>query len=112
MQQARCHYACVLAKELSSQIQDKLSQRNLYLLLVIQALSSLSLDSKDILSQCAANNVPADSTQLEILKLLKELKIGMKHSNETHSKFRIYSKTKSLSQVMKPKSIELQGIAI
>ena len=87
MQQAGYHYANVLAQELSNQIQNQLSQRDSQLLSVIQALARLtrallSSDSEDYLSQHTANLVSTDSTQLEIIKLLKELKSEMKRSND------------------------------
>ena len=44
--------------------------------------ASLFLDSEDYPSQHTANLVLTDSTQLEIIKLFKELKSEMKHSND------------------------------
>jgi len=87
MQQAGYYYANVLAQELSNQIQNQLSQRDSQLFSVIQVLPGLTpalsfSDSEDYSSQYTANSVSTDSTQLEIIKLLKELKSEMKRSND------------------------------
>ena len=56
---------------------------------MIQSLPSLTLalfssDSKDYSPQHAANSVSTDNTQLEIIKLLKELQYEIKLSNDNH----------------------------
>ena len=87
MQQAGYHHANALAQELSNQLQQQFTQRDEQLLSVIQALPGLtpassSSDSEDTPSIHAANSVSTDATQLEILRLLKELKTEIKRSND------------------------------
>lgn len=86
MHQTGYHHANVLAQELSTQIQQQLEQRDEQLLSVIQAMPSLtdassSSDSEDPPASQVANSITTN-TQLEILKLLQEIKLQMQNSNQ------------------------------
>ena len=87
MQQAGYHHANVLAQELSRQIQQQLAQRDEQLLSVIQSIPSLaetssSSDSDDTPPSQIANSVITQNTQLEILKLLQDIRQDMIKGNQ------------------------------
>ena len=86
MQQAGYHHANALAQEISSQIQQQLAERDDQLFSVTQSITSLasastSSDSEDSPQDQQANSITPQDTQLEILKLLHDLKVELKHSN-------------------------------
>jgi len=87
MQQAGYQHANVLAQELSRQIQQQLAQRDEQLLSVIQSIPSLaetssSSDSDDTPPSQIANSVITQNTQLEILKLLQDIRQDMIKGNQ------------------------------
>ena len=90
MQQVGYHHANILAQEISSQIQQQMEERDTQLLSILQSLPSLTDTSSSSDSDStppplpptqAANYITADQTQLEILKILQELKADLKSSN-------------------------------
>jgi hypothetical protein len=86
MQQSGFHHANALAQELTSKVEEHLSMRDSQLLSVIQSIPGLvaassSSDSEDSPPQHTANSISIDNVQLEILKLLKELKTDIKRGN-------------------------------
>ena len=95
MQQAGYHHANVLAQEISTQIQQQIEQRDTQLLSVLQSLPSMIDPSSSSDSDATplslpptqtANAISADKTQLEILKILQELKADMKSSNRKYKR--------------------------
>ena len=86
IQQSGFHHANALAQELTSKVEEHLSMRDSQLLSVIQSIPGLvaassSSDSEDSPPQHIANSISTDNVQLEILKLLKELKTDIKRGN-------------------------------
>ena len=90
MKKAGHYHANALAQEMSTQLQQQLEQRDSQLLSVIQSFLSLietSSSSDSLVTQLSdlstqvANAITADNTQLEILKILQEVKSEFKSSN-------------------------------
>ena len=85
MQQAGYYHANVMAQEISTQIQQQMAQRDSEILSVLQSLPSLSRTSSSSDSEHAppqqSVNALQDNTQLEILKLLREIQMEMKRTN-------------------------------
>ena len=83
MQQAGYHHANSLAQQLSTQLYQQLTEKDNQLLSVIQLIpNTMNATSISNLgtspSQKMANAVSANETQLEILKLLRELRVDIK----------------------------------
>ena len=86
MQQSGFHHANMLAQELTTKFEEHLAIRDSQLLSVMQSIPGLaetssSSDSETSLSH-TANYTSSDTVQLEILKLLKELRADIKRESK------------------------------
>ena len=102
MQQAGYHHANSLATKISSDIQEQFSQRDTQLLAMLQSLPQLqqenlapenSNENVQVQSnnQAAYSTMQTDNTQLEILRVLQELRTdmhNMRQSNPTRNRER------------------------
>jgi len=87
MQQAGYHHANVLAQEIGQQLQAQLEARDSKMYAVLQQIPGLtdtSSSSEDSYEepQEAVNSLTASSIQLEILKLLRDIKSDLKTEKE------------------------------
>ena len=87
MQQAGFHHANAIAGELGSQLQTHLEDNNSKLLSVLQQIPGLvetSSSSEESLEehQQAANSIATNNVQLEILKLLREIRLDLKQDKK------------------------------
>ena len=87
MQQAGYHHANHLANRITSDIQEQLNQRDSQVLAMLQSIPSLASSTESnsddqptshYVNQTIHRQSAADQTQLEILKLLKEISMEMK----------------------------------
>ena len=96
MQQAGYHHANSLAPKISSDIQEQFSQRDTQLLAMLQSLpqvqqENLAPENSNENVQVQSNNQAAystmqtDNTQLEILRVLQELRTDMHNMRQSNS---------------------------
>ena len=86
MQQSGFHHANILVQELTNKFEEHLAIRDSQLLSIKQSILSLAATSSSSNSDetppaYAANSISSNIVQLEILKLLKELRADIKSSN-------------------------------
>ena len=87
MQQSGFYHANTLVQELTSKFEEHLAIRDSQLLSVMQStlglLAALSSSySENTPPLHAANSISSDAAQIEILKLLKELKANVKRGSQ------------------------------
>ena len=110
MQQAGYHHANALAVQIRTDIQEHMTTRDQQMLAMLEAITPATSESSSESDQSSTSdihhtaNFTADQTQLEILKLLKELSVNIKSNRPTPRPYNRYVKKTPDDQVTPPRN--------